>query len=179
MLKLIQLNKNKVYVSHSRCFTLGRYNISCNSLASSYSVQLRLKKKYDYEIVFFFKHFMYVGRYLFVCLFVYFREKERKGERERNINVWLPLTQPQPGTWPATQACALTGNQTGDPLVHRPVLNPLSHTIQGMSFKLLARNYITIFFCHQRRVFFHFLKKNEKFPLHIIFSQHLTWTLMA
>ena len=24
------------------------------------------------------------------------------------------------GTWPATQACALTGNWTGDPLVHRP-----------------------------------------------------------
>ena len=22
-------------------------------------------------------------------------------------------------TWPATQACALTGNQTSDPLVHR------------------------------------------------------------
>ena len=35
------------------------------------------------------------------------------------------------GTWPATQACALTGNRTGDPLVHRPVLNPPSHTSQG------------------------------------------------
>ena len=34
-------------------------------------------------------------------------------------------------TWPATQACALTGNQTGDPLVHRQVLSPLSHTSQG------------------------------------------------
>ena len=29
---------------------------------------------------------------------------------ERNIN-WLPLTRPQwGGAWPATQACALTGN---------------------------------------------------------------------
>ena len=36
-------------------------------------------------------------------------------------------------TWPATQACALTGNGTGDPLVHRLVLNPLSHTSQGKS----------------------------------------------
>ena len=45
--------------------------------------------------------------------------------------MWLPLACPQLGTWPATQACALTGNQTGDPLVHRPVLNPLSHTSQG------------------------------------------------
>ena len=35
------------------------------------------------------------------------------------------------GTWPATQACALTGNQTYNPLVHRPALNPLSHTSQG------------------------------------------------
>ena len=28
---------------------------------------------------------------------------------ERNID-WLPLAHPQLGTWPATQACALTGN---------------------------------------------------------------------
>ena len=31
----------------------------------------------------------------------------------------------------ATQACARTGNQTSDPLVHRPLPNPLSHTSQG------------------------------------------------
>ena len=47
--------------------------------------------------------------------------------------MWLPLVHPQLGTWPATQACALTGNQTGDSLVHRPALNPLSHTSQGFS----------------------------------------------
>ena len=47
-------------------------------------------------------------------------------ERERNTNVWLPLVRPLLGTWPTTQACALTGNQTGDPLVCSPVLNPLS-----------------------------------------------------
>ena len=29
------------------------------------------------------------------------------------------------------QACALTGNRTCDPLVHRPELSPLSHTSQG------------------------------------------------
>ena len=38
---------------------------------------------------------------------------------------------PELGTWPATQACALTGNQTGDPLVRRPTLNPLNYTSQG------------------------------------------------
>ena len=34
----------------------------------------------------------------------------REKERERNINVWLPLMYPLEGTWPATQACTLTGN---------------------------------------------------------------------
>ena len=57
--------------------------------------------------------------------------KGREGERERNINVWLPLTHPLLGTWPATQASALTGNPTVNPLVCRPALNPLSHTSQG------------------------------------------------
>ena len=45
--------------------------------------------------------------------------------------MWLPLACSRLGTWPATQACALTGNQTGDLLVRRPALNPLSHTSQG------------------------------------------------
>ena len=49
--------------------------------------------------------------------------------RKRNID-WLPLTCPQLGTWPATQACALTGNRTGDLSCHRLALNPLSHTSQ-------------------------------------------------
>ena len=49
---------------------------------------------------------------------------------ERDIN-WLPLECPHLGTWPKTQACALTRNRTGDLLVHRPALNPLSHTAQG------------------------------------------------
>ena len=46
------------------------------------------------------------------------------------MNAWLPLTRPLLGTWPATQACALTEHLTGDPLVRRPVLNPLNHTSQ-------------------------------------------------
>ena len=39
-----------------------------------------------------------------------FRERGREGERERNINMWLPVTCPSPRTWPATQAYAPTGN---------------------------------------------------------------------
>ena len=42
--------------------------------------------------------------------FYLFLERGREGERERNTNVWLPLEHPLLGTWPTTQACALTGN---------------------------------------------------------------------
>ena len=47
--------------------------------------------------LFFKKHFIY--------LFLESREG-KENERERNINVWLPLMCPLLGTWPATQACA-------------------------------------------------------------------------
>ena len=57
-----------------------------------------------------------------------------EGERERNINVCLPLMRPLLGTWPATQACAPTGNQTCNSLVHKQALNPLSPTSQGTDF---------------------------------------------
>ena len=74
------------------------------------------------------------------CLFVFkdfiYLFLDRAGGRERNINVLLSLTHPQLGTWPATQACALTGNWPGDPLVHRPALNPLIHTSQSRSWVL-------------------------------------------
>ena len=65
------------------------------------------------------------------------REERKEKERERNIHVWLPLACPLLRTWPATQACALTGNRTSDPLVRRPVLNPLSHTSQGCNVYIL------------------------------------------
>ena len=41
----------------------------------------------------------------------------KEGERERNINAWLPLEHPLLGIWPATEACALTGNRISDPVV--------------------------------------------------------------
>ena len=70
-------------------------------------------------------------------MYLFFRQRRRKGEKTGgNINVWLPLACPPPGTWPATQACALTGNQTSVLLVRRPALSPLSHTSQG-STKIL------------------------------------------
>ena len=49
---------------------------------------------------------------------------------ERNMNQ-LFLARPQLGTRPTTQACALTGNRTGDPSVFRTTPNPLIHTSQS------------------------------------------------
>ena len=69
----------------------------------------------------------------FIYLFLERGEGKEK-ERERNINVWLPLKRFLLGIWPATQACALTGNRTGDPLVCRPTLNPTEPLQPGLSF---------------------------------------------
>ena len=77
-------------------------------------------------------YFYYLFRYL--CIFRVGDGKEK--EWVRNIKVWLPLAYPLLGAWPATQACALAGNRTSNPLVCRLALNPVSHTSQGwMSFK--------------------------------------------
>ena len=64
--------------------------------------------------------------------------------------MWLPLMHPLLGTWPTTQACTLTGNQTSSPLVHRLALNPLSHTSQGSSIYLDMRNQPEEVFCCER-----------------------------
>ena len=77
-------------------------------------------------------YFKLLNFFLKISLYLFWDKGEgREKERERNINVRLPLMLHQLGTWPTTQACALTRNQTGDPLVHRPALNPLSHTSQS------------------------------------------------
>ena len=69
---------------------------------------------------------------IFKKYFIYlFLGKGTEKERKRNINVWLRLASHLLGTWSTIQACALNGNQTGDHLVCRLVLNPLSHTSQG------------------------------------------------
>ena len=86
--------------------------------------------------------FFFLRFYLFT-----FRERGREGERKgekhqymRDTSITLPLTCPQLGTCLTTQACALTGNRTGDLSVHRPVLSPLSRPSQGqMPFFLNKR----------------------------------------
>ena len=67
-----------------------------------------------------------------------FLERGREGERERNVNVWLPLLRSQLGIRPGTHACALTGCWTCSPLVLRLVLNPLSNTSQGKNVLYLC-----------------------------------------
>ena len=70
--------------------------------------------------------------FIFQILFIYFQTLG-KGDRRRETSIRCLLqVRPQPGTWPATQACALTRNQTCDPLVHRLAFNPPSHTSQGI-----------------------------------------------
>ena len=46
-------------------------------------------------------------------------------------------------TWSATWAYTLTGNRTSDILVRRLVLNPLSHTSQGLNhiFKMICKHF--------------------------------------
>ena len=64
--------------------------------------------------------------YFFCKDFIYLlleRGVGREKERERNINVWLPVAHPLLGTWPAAQACDLTGNQTGNSMVDSPYSN--------------------------------------------------------
>ena len=70
--------------------------------------------------LFFFKDFIY-------------RQRGREGEKHQCV---VAFRMPPTGelTWPATQACALIGNRTGNPLIRRSVVNPLSHTSQGYLF---------------------------------------------
>ena len=56
------------------------------------------------------------------------RERERQGEKHQCV---VASHTPPTVTWPVTQAYALTGTQTGHPLIRRPTLNPLSYTSQG------------------------------------------------
>ena len=84
--------------------------------------------------------------YLFI-----FRERKKTGrekERERNINVWLPLAHLLLGTCPATKECALIGNRTCNPLVCRLALNSLSHTSQGERRSFFKKKNIYIYYIY-------------------------------
>ena len=77
-------------------------------------------------------------------LFIFRERGGRKKERERNIDR-LSLVHIPTRTEPATQARALTGNQTRDLLLCRMTLNPLSHTGQGWKgFEAIRRQRIRL-----------------------------------
>ena len=83
--------------------------------------------------VFFVRH-LFLNTKVFKRYFLFsFRQRGREGEREeKKYQCVVASCTPHNGEPdPTTQACALTGNQTGNPLVCRLVLNPLSHTSQG------------------------------------------------
>ena len=71
------------------------------------------------------------------------REAGRGGEKHwcgrEHWSVSCPSC-PQPRTWPATQACALTGNWTSELSVCRTVPNPLRHTSQGKQWCFYVSN---------------------------------------
>ena len=55
----------------------------------------------------------------------------RKGERGRKTSIGCLLYAPRLGTEPKTQACALTRNQTCDPLACGTVPSQLNHMGKG------------------------------------------------
>ena len=94
--------------------------------------------KYNREIMNKIKKFFY---FLIFYLFLFLDRGKEKEKRRRETSMCGCLLREPHKTWSATQACALTGNQTSDPLVHRLALNPLSHTSQGSrNFNLLGNN---------------------------------------
>ena len=91
-----------------------------------------------YFIKFNSNHFRIYGNlnenfHFFKDLFYFFREKGVR-KRGREISMCGCLSCPLLETWPTTQACVLCENQTSNPLVHRPELNPLNYTSQGRKF---------------------------------------------
>ena len=87
----------------------------------------------------------------FIYLFILDRGEGREEEKHQCVVAsrapsTVDLTQT------TTQSCALTGNRTSDPLVHRLALNPLSHTSQGQKthfwhgYNYLCSHYLGFFF---------------------------------
>ena len=111
---------------------------SSNATASSFIIvtSSNVCLHLPWTFLFFLKDFIYL--FIFLRCFIYlFSETGRDGEREeRNSNVWLPLARPLLGTWPAPQACALTGNWTGTLGGH--FLIQLLSTFSSLLFDVLS-----------------------------------------
>ena len=63
---------------------------------------------------------------------------------EREIPVGgCHLCAPHWGPGPQSRHAPQTGNRTGNPLIHSPTLNPLSHTSQGRTYNI-SRKYLYV-----------------------------------
>ena len=94
ILKVTHIHKSSD-VSFGLCFS-GSLISSNQRMKYPLEVYFKWWRRFEQRVFNFLKDFIYL-----------FLERGREGERERNINVWLPLTCPPPRTWPTTQACAL------------------------------------------------------------------------
>ena len=88
-------------------------------------------------------HFLFLFKVFYLFIFRQ-RGREGKTEGEKHQCVVASCT-PSTGTWPTTQADALSGNWTGGPLVRWPALNPRSHSSQGCNnYFLCVRHQLEI-----------------------------------
>ena len=112
----------------------------------------------------------------FIYLFLGSGEGREK-VRERNINVWLPLVYHLLGTWPTTQACALTGNWTGDPLVHRPALNHWATPARAGFINFCYQYLILNLNCISKMlsIFSNMVQILNDYSIQIIESEHLVF----
>ena len=87
-----------------------------------------------------FHKIVFKDNFFSFCMILFiFRERGREGERKgEEHQCVVDSRMSQPGTWPVTPACALTGYRTSDPFVCRPALNPLSHTSQSLKIASLV-----------------------------------------
>ena len=69
---------------------------------------------------------------------ILFLERGEGGRKTRKHQCVVASHMPPTGNL-ATQACALTGNQTSNPLVHRLTVNPLSYASQGNKFNFFFK----------------------------------------
>ena len=99
-----------------------------------------------------------------MILFIVREREGREKERERNIDVQekhqLSSACPQLGTWPATEARAGTGNQTGKFSVCRMTPNPLSHTSQGLLLTFKRSTFYFYFFI--KKILFSFREEGRE-----------------
>ena len=82
-------------------------------------------------VTYFFVFFLFLRFYLFT-----FGEREKEREKEGEEHQYVKDTSSVASHMSSTEDLAYNPsrcpeNQTSDLLVHRPVLNPLSHTSQG------------------------------------------------